>query len=262
MGFVILLTLILLRLPGRTNSQFKLALGSLFVPLFGLSGSGHQLAEKAGHAVLPRQTLATENEKLRQENAELRIRVSQLEALQRENDRLRDLFGWARTNPGKYKLARVIARDPANWWRNIHINLGQRDGLRPDLPVRTPEGLVGRIAEVSETHARVVLLGDPNCRVAVMVVDGRQIVDNGIISGGAGVIDPSLVELTYLSRGSALKAGQAVVTSGFEGSVYPKGIPIGHLVDFRVVDYGYNTEARVKLAANLNQLEEVWVMLK
>ena len=50
-----------------------------------------------------------------------------------------------------------------------------------------------------------------------------------------------------------------MVTSG-EGGIFPKGIPIGKIVDVQPVDYGSRTEARVKLAANLNALEEVWVM--
>ena len=258
MGFVILLTLVLLRLPGRAILPFKVALGSVFVPLFGLSGSGQHLAHKAGQAVLPREGLASENEQLRQESAELKIRLLQTDAVLRENERLRALFGWAKVSPWKVKLARVIARDPANWWRNIHIDLGQRDGLRADLPVLTADGLVGRVAEVGEARSRVVLVGDPNCRVAALALDGKVAVDNGVISGGSSVVDPALVELSYLSRNSGLKPGQMIVTSGL-GGVFPPGIPIGHLVDFRSVEYGLYTEARVKLAVNLNQLEEVWV---
>ena len=179
----------------------------------------------------------------------------------RENERLRALYGWTKVSPWKVKLARVIARDPANWWRNIHIDLGQRDGLRTDLPVLTADGLVGRVAEVGEARSRVVLVGDPNCRVAALALEGRVAVDNGVISGGSSVVDPSLVELSYLSRNSGLKPGQMIVTSGL-GGVFPKGIPIGHLVDFRSIEYGLYTEARVKLAVNLNQLEEVWVMVQ
>ena len=252
--------MILLRLPERAASRIKLALGSVFIPLFGLAGSGHQLAEKAGHAVLPRQSLAHESDQLRQENAELKTRLLQIEPLLRENDRLRTLLNWSLTPRWKIKPARIIARDPANWWRGIHINLGKRDGLRLDLPVLTPEGLVGRVAEVGETRSRVVLLGDPNCRVAAKVLEGNAQVDNGIISGGSSVTDPSLVDLTFLVRGSNLKPGQVVWTSGL-GGVFPEGVLIGHLVDFRSVEYGYSTEARVKLAVNPNQLEEVGVML-
>lgn len=258
---MVLLTLVLLRLPGHATSRLKLALGSMYVPLFGMSGSGQQLAEKAGRALLPREGLAREIEQLHKENAELKIRLLQTDAVLRENDRLHALFGWVRVSPWKVRLARVIARDPANWWRNLHIDLGKRDGVRADLPVLTSEGLVGRVTEVGETRSRVVLLGDPNCRVAALALEGRAAVDNGVISGGSSVIDPSLVELSYLSRSSGLKPGQMIVTSGL-GGVFPKGIPIGRLVDFRTVEYGLYTEARVKLLVNLNELEEVWVMVQ
>lgn len=254
-----LLTLVLLWLPGGATSRMKLALSGVFVPLFGVAGAGQQLVQKAGHAIAPRESLAAELGQLRKENSELKLRLLQSDAVLRENDRLRALFGWSRTTPWQGKLARVVARDPANWWRGLYIDLGRRDGLRPDLPVLTPEGLVGRVAEVSETRARVVLIGDPSCRVAVLVVEGRQTVDNGVISGASSVMDTSLVELSYLSRIGSLKPGQMILTSGFEGSIYPRGIPVGHLIDFRAVEYGSYTEARVKLAANLNQLEEVWV---
>jgi len=68
------------------------------------------------------------------------------------------------------------------------------------------------------------------------------------------------VQLGYLSRASALKPGQAVRTSGL-GGIFPKGILIGQIVDFHTVDYGLYTEARVKLAVNLNLLGEVFVKM-
>jgi rod shape-determining protein MreC len=67
------------------------------------------------------------------------------------------------------------------------------------------------------------------------------------------------VELTYLASSANLKPGQSVITSGL-GGVFPKGIPIGKIVDARSVEYGLYTEARVKLNANLGALEQVWVL--
>jgi rod shape-determining protein MreC len=260
LGIVLVVTLVLLRLPERTAARFRPAIGSVFVPLFGLAGSGQRLADKATQTLLPRQGLASDNERLRRENAELQIRLLQSETVLRENERLRALFNWSRTSPWKVKPAHVMAHDPANWWRNLQIRLGRLDGVRADLPVLTAEGLVGRVAEVNDLWSRVVLLGDPNCRVAALVLEGRQPVDSGVISGGASVVDPSMVELSYLSRSSGVKAGQTVVTSGL-GGIFPKGIPIGRLVDSRSIEYGLYTDARVKLAVNLNKLEEVFVMM-
>jgi len=258
---IALVALLLLRLPGSVSSRAKLALGSLFVPLFGLSASGQALADRVALLAQPKTRLVTEVERLRKENAELKIHLLQADDALRENERLRSLVGWARAHQLKGKPARVIGRDPANWWRNITINLGRRDGLTPDLPVLTPDGLVGRIAEVSETRARVALLGDPACRVASLVQEGKQTVDTGIISGAASATDVTIVDLSYLSRGSGVKPGQMVVTSGY-GEVFPRGILIGHLVDYRPMEYGLYTDARVKLAVDFNRLDEVWVLMR
>lgn len=258
LGMVLLLTVIVLTLKKDTASQIKLAIGSIFLPLFGLAGSGQQLAEKTGHALTPREELVRQNEELRVEREQLKLRALQSAEAERENTRLRQMLVFQRANPAwKLKPANVIAREPANWWRNIQIDLGKRDGLRADLAVLTADGLVGRTTEVGETRSRVILLGDPNCRVAALVQETRE---NGVISAGTSVLDNSIVELGYLSRSGGLKPGQLVVTSGL-GGIFPKGIPIGQLVDFRAVEFGLYTEARVKLAVNLNLLEEVWVML-
>ena len=154
------------------------------------------------------------------------------------------------------KLARVIMRDPANWWRTVQIDLGSRDGVTNDLPVLTSSGLIGRISSVSLTHSQVVLIGDRDCRVSATVENATR--DMGVIVAG-DPLDTSLVDLTYLASSANLKPGQGVVTSGL-GKVFPPGIPIGQIVDSRSVEYGLYTEGRVKLNANLGSLEQVWVL--
>jgi len=252
----VLLTLVVLNLPSPMAARLKLVFGSLFLPLFGLAGSAHQLAGTAGDALLPRRELLRLVERERRENQRLRLQVMQAEETARENARLRRLVGWQQQTRWKLKLARVILREPSNWWRTVHIDLGSRDGLRVNLPVLTTEGLVGRVSAVSLTSSQVTLLGDPNCKVAARVVNESR--DTGIV-GASGSLDADLVVLGYLSRTANLKPAQLVISSG-EGGIFPEGIPIGKVVDVRSIDYGARTEARVKLAANLNSLEEVWVI--
>ena len=261
LAVVIVLTIVVLKLPARTATQFKLAIGSLFLPLFGLAGSSQQVAEKAGNAVVPRGDLLKQNEQFRRENAELKVQLQRLAELERENAHLRAQVGFKQASRANLKLARIIARDPANWWRNIQIDLGKRDGVRVDLPVRTAEGLVGRVSEVSETRARVVLLGDPGCPVSASVRDAQnQPVDQGVIKGAASVLDESMVELNFLGKPGVVKPGQLVVTSD-EGGLYPRGIRIGEIVDVRPADFGLTHVARVKLAVKMNLLDDVWVMM-
>jgi rod shape-determining protein MreC len=261
LGAVVLLTVIVLSLPSRTAARFKLAIGSLFLPLFGFASATQTAAEKAGNAVLPRKELIKELEQTRQENQRLKIELRQSAELGRENERLRKLLGFQKPPQWKLRPAVVIARDPANWWRTVQIDRGSRDGVMINLPVLSPEGhLVGKISEVSATRSQVLLLGDPKCRVGAMVVEGKNQVDHGVVLGPSSVLDPSLVQLGHLSRSGVLKPGQWVITSGLAG-IFPKGITIGQIVDFQTVDFGFSTEARVKLAVNLNALEEVWIKM-
>ena len=256
LGAVTLATLLLLSLPPRATSRLKLAVGSWFLPLFGLAGTIQQLPVTTADAALPRRELLRQLEAFRRDNEQLRVQASQAAATARENDQLRALFGWQRQTSWKLKLANVVMRDPANWWHTVQIDLGSRDGVRENLPVLTTDGLVGRVSSVSYTHAQVVLISDPNCKVSAIVQNPAH--DMGIITPG-GPLDNSFVELSYLSGNATLRAGQNVITSGL-GGVFPKGIPIGQIVDARPVEFSLYTEARVKLLVNLGSLQQVWVL--
>lgn len=255
---LILLVLVAVRLPSRAAGQLKLAIGGLFLPLFGLTSSLRQLGGKAADTVVPRKVLLTQIEQLQRENQDLRFRAQQADEVLRENDRLRQYLGLQQQTPWKMKLVRVIGRDPANWWRSVLIDAGSQDGLRPNLPVVTNDGLVGRLGVVGFKQSQVLLVGDPGCLVPSMIQDGN-LRDHGMLAPGDS-LDPSILNLTHLSRNSTLKPGQKVVTSGL-GGLSPPGIAIGEVVDSRPAEYGLSTEARVKLAVNLNRLEEVWVLL-
>lgn len=257
MGLVLLVALTLLNLPSRATAGLKLAIGGLFLPLFGLASSAQQMTGAAGDALLPRHELLKVMENLRRENQQLRLQAQQAQDIAAENARLRRLVGWQAQNGRKYKLAKVVLREPSNWWRSVQIDLGSRDGLRVDLPVLTAEGLVGRVASVSLTRSRIVLLGDPNCKVSARVDNPAR--DIGIV-GPSGPLDTEFVVLGCLSGSVKLQPAQKVVTSG-EGGIFPAGIPIGLIVDVQPIDFGSRAEARVRLAANLNALEEVWVLV-
>jgi rod shape-determining protein MreC len=256
LGAVTLVALVIFSLPPSATIRLKLMVGSLFLPLFGLNATAQELPVTAADAVLPRHALLQQLENLRRGNQQLIVQALQAAATARENDQLRELLGWQKQTPWKLKLANVILRDPANWWRTVQIDLGSRDGLVNNLPVLTPEGLVGRVVSVGLTRSQVVLIGDPDCKVSALVENQAR--DEGVISPSSS-LDSSLVDLSFLSGNADLKPGQKVVTSDL-GVIYPKGIPIGQIVDARQVEFGLYTEARVKLSVNLGALEQVWVL--
>jgi rod shape-determining protein MreC len=262
LGAVVLVAVLVLSLPANATSRLKLVISSWFLPLFGLATAVQQLPADLADSALPRHELLAQINSLRQENAQLKAAQIQAVAIARENDQLRALFGWQKQVPWRMKLAKVVMRDPANWWHSVQIDLGSRDGLRENLPVLTSDGLVGRVSSVGLTTAQVLLIGDPNCRVSALVENPSH--DIGVLSvsgplNASGPLDPSLTELSYLDSGANVKPGENVITSGL-GGVFPKGIPIGKIVDAQSIELGLATEARVKLNANLDSLEQVWVL--
>ncbi|MDH7501946.1 MAG: rod shape-determining protein MreC [Verrucomicrobiota bacterium] len=254
---MLLLAMVLFNLPEQVAIRIKAGIGGLFLPLFGLAAAGQTVVDSGVSATVPRRALLRELANTRAENQQLAVRAMQGEEALRENERLRQLLGWQKQSPWNIKLARVIARDTAAWWRTLRIDLGTRDGLRPGLPVLVREGLIGKTGDVALTTSEVILIGDPNCRVAVLV---RETGEMGVLLGmSEGVFDHRLVDLSHLPRNSSVKPGQTVYTSGL-GGVFPAGLPVGTIVDSRSVGYGLYTEARVRLAADTSKTREVAVL--
>ncbi len=258
LSVVVLLTLLLLKLPTRATANFKRAVSGMFLPMFGLASSTEDLAVKSSYWVLPRHVLVQRIEELEKEKQSTAIRLMQADEVLRQNARLSQLLIAAPQYPWNKKLARVVSRDPANWWRTIRIGLGSRDGVVPYAPVFTPSGLVGRVSEVGFAQSQVLLVGDPGCHVAVHVGETQE---QGVIApSSSSPLDDTLIELGYLSRHAKLQPGQLVVTSGI-GEVFPKGLIVGQIADVRSAGDGLYKEARVSLAVKMNTLEEVWVMM-
>jgi len=260
LGLIVLLLLIIWTLPPKAMAGLKLAIGKLFIPLEGVSSTTHAVSNRTGDALTPKSELLKELDQLRKENQQLKLGDIQNKEIERENARLRQSIGWKQQKKWEMKFGRIILHEPANWWRAVQIDLGSRDGIAPEMPVLTTQGLVGKISAVSITHSQVVLLGDSHCKVSGLVQNESRDRVSGMI-GPSGTLDSSLVALSLLPPNANVKSGQPVVTSG-NGGIFPPGIPVGTIVDSHAADYGLSTEARVKLAANLNALEEVWVIVK
>jgi len=257
MAVIGLTALTVLVLPDSLTRGIRAGISNLFLPLFGLTSAAHETAGNAAERLLPRSVLEEENRRLTAQNTELLLRLHAADEAARENARLRAMLGWKPTVPWKLQPARVVLRDPANWWRTVQIDRGSREGVRPNSPVLTSRGLVGRVGTVGYDHAQVILLGDPNCKVSALVANESR--DAGVV-GSSPSLDSSLVELTYLPQHAQIAAGETVVTSGL-GGLFPKGIVVGRVIDTRAEEYGLYQSARVRLAVNLGALEEVWVIV-
>jgi len=254
---------LLLVIPESARARLKSAIGALFLPVIGISTTGQVALESLGQLGASGSASSPTNQALGQAPdvppslADLHVENA---LLREEINQFRDANDWERRIPWESKLVRVVGRDPYNWWRRIKINLGSNKGIRFNQPVISAKGnLVGRVSEVGPLTSWVVLAGDPNCRFSALIKESRS--QGGIVSPRQYSSDPRVVELTYLPNDVELRPGQAVVTSGLGGG-FPKEIPVGLVVDSWISKDGLYTEARVKLHANLNQLETVRVLTR
>ena len=107
----------------------------------------------------------TEYMKLRKEVAALKTRVVGKDELTLENDRLNQLLNFKRRSALPSVAANVIWRDPSNWNAAVLIDKGQDDGIAVGMPVVSPQGVVGKVAEVAAHSAKVILISDPSFSV-------------------------------------------------------------------------------------------------
>ena len=201
--------------------------------------------------------LEEENAALSAQNSELRASSQLSGDLESENKRLRAALDYRERSAFKLLPAQIIGRDASSWWNTVKINRGFAQKVDAAQPVLTAEGLVGRTTTVSKDISIVLLLTDENCQVAARV-EGTN--EQGILSGQrmAGNSSPELV-LNFLNRDANLQPGMKVFTAGVSGAVFPAGIPLGVIKEFRAREL--DGQAIVEPSADFSRLEDVFVVL-
>ena len=190
------------------------------------------------------------NKELTAELVAARARIQELSEKAAETDRLEALLQFKSQSPYKSVAARVIAASPADGLATIIIDRGQDAGFGVDMPVITPEGVVGKVATVYAHTAQVLLITDPTCGVGCLLEESRI---QGILKGSG----QSQCELHYVMDDQKVSAGEAVITSGLD-QVYPKGLLVGHVVHSE--EGNIYQRITVRPAASLDRLETVLVL--
>jgi len=192
------------------------------------------------------------NQNLGSELVLARARIQQLSEKAAEVERLKALLHFKEQSPYKTVAAQVIAASPQEGSAAIVIDRGQDAGLEADMPVITPEGVVGKIAAVYAHTAQVLLITDPTCGVGCLLEKSRI---QGILKGSG----QGQCELHYVMDDQKVPAGEPVITSGLD-QVYPKGLLVGHVAHSE--EGNIYRRITVKPAAALNRLEDVLVLFK
>ena len=205
------------------------------------------------------QEIRQENERLKKEVTDLRLSLQQERTLAQQTHSLQKLLDLKSAMPFKTAAAAVIGSGADPSFRTITIDKGTQDGLRADMAVISPAGVVGRILMPTARASKVQLLIDRDAGAGVMVERSRV---NGVVTGvgSAEALDyrAGLIDLNYVTGSADIKKGDRVVTSGIDG-IYPKGLPVGEIQSAERVA----GEWRIKLkpAVDFSSLEAVLVVL-
>ena len=203
-------------------------------------------------------TVYEQNKMLRSEVEQLRQRDVNVNEIMAENTRLTNILNYKNAvKQFDTAVAKIISYDSSNLTNSITINLGAKDGMQKNMPIITPQGLVGTIVAVYEHSAKVQLILDPRSAVGAIIQrpESRVI---GIMQGSVGV--QTLAKMVNIPRDADVVVGDNVLTSGY-GGLYPKGIVIGEVVEVTNEAGGLLKYATVKTAVDFYRIEEVLVIV-
>ena len=213
--------------------------------------------------------------KLEHQVSELQLQNQLLTDKEAENIRLREMLGFQAAS--KYQLlpCRVVSREPSSWWDTVQINVGWDNNkdldkkfqgkysLTSDQPVVSPRGVVGKTGNVSRYVTDVILLVNQNCSISATVENSH---DQGIVKGQGNFEEGNpRVMVDYLPKDSQIKVNDFIVTSGL-GPYFPAGLRLGTVIEVPPLKNEYPTfglyrQAVIEPTANLNQLDELFIVL-
>ena len=193
-----------------------------------------------------------ENTRLREEVNQLRSEAQGLREELYRVGRLEEFSAYRFETGFSGMAAQVIGESPDPWTRTITINRGAEEGLRRNLPVVTPDGLVGSVIETSDHSSIVRLIVDRSSRVPVLVSRSRA---RAILEGESS----GTCQLKYLDRTEDVQQGDIVITSGLAG-IYPRGIEVGSITQILTRSHGLYQYAKVLPKAPISRLEDVLII--
>lgn len=167
------------------------------------------------------QQVRGENERLRLEVARLQVGLQQERALAEQSKTLQQLLEFRSSVSLETTGAAVIAGGASPDFRTMTIDKGTGGGVKPDMAVIAPAGVVGRVIMPSARASKVQLLIDRNAAAGALVERSRA---QGVVEGTGA----DMLRMNYVSGVADLKVGDQVVTSGIDG-IYPKGFVIGQI---------------------------------
>ncbi|MDD3607367.1 MAG: rod shape-determining protein MreC [Candidatus Moranbacteria bacterium] len=196
--------------------------------------------------------LKESNHSLTKENLELKAKLAQLKDIEKENIELRREIGLAPRDEYDLEAALIIGKDLVEKDEAVFIDKGDRQGIRPGMPVLIGGGvLVGRVKDVSYNQSSVELILSKNSNISAELESGEK----GIVRGEYG----TSAILDMIPQTAQIKNQDEVITSGLNGDI-PRGMLIGYVKEvLPSTDYLFQA-ASINLPYEIEKIRLVWVL--
>ena len=243
-GFISALFLLSL-ISEDINTRLKQSLNAVVTPIIETITRPFYAVRNGFDTVTELTTLRSENHILTEQNIELKKWHALAEQLINENKRLKSINNYAETIKHKYITARIIADTSTTFNHSFIAVLPEQHNITKGQAVLKDGYLIGRIIEVTDNTARILLVTDFNARIPV-IIEGTDI--KAIMAGN----NNSTPELIHMPHGTIIENNASIVTSGHAG-ILPPNLRIGELNKFGQIH-------RVELGTNPNQSHLVQIL--
>jgi rod shape-determining protein MreC len=207
------------------------------------------------HGYFDLRHVRAQNEDLQDKLARMRIQQVRLEEDANQARRLQVLLGFKEQYLSQTLPAQVISTTGSEFSRGVYIDKGNHDGVKPDMPVITPEGIMGKVLRVYPSSSLVLEINDPSSGAGVILEKSRL---QGILKGNPNGNGELIIQ--NIMADEKVEVGERVLTSGGD-RIFPKGMPVGVVSRFA---HGKDIflDIWVKPSAQLTRAEEVLVVTK
>ena len=194
-----------------------------------------------------------ENRALKEEMGRMRIEQARMREDANQAHRLQALLEFKQQFISQTLAAQVLGSSGSDRSRLLYLDKGANDGVKGDMAVITPEGVVGKVLRVDPNTSQVLAINDPTSGVGAVLEKSRL---QGVVKG----TDAGELRLHYLMLDEKVEVGERVLTTGGD-RIYPKGLPVGTVAEVRPGS-GLFFDIRVQPAAHLDRLEEVLIVTR
>lgn len=203
------------------------------------------------------EALQAENEALREQIARMEDEARVADSVSRENDRLRNLLNLNKVHEiYSYADAYIISWSSSDWSSTFTINRGTNAGIETGMCAITANGeVVGLVTEVGSNYAVVKTVLDSSLEISATISSSGY---NGMVQGGYISGQSDLLRMDYLPSSAVIRNNDQVVTSG--STVYPRNLILGYIVDAGFDDTGVAKYALLKPAADIDNLEQIFIL--